>query len=408
MASSSANLDSRRMLDYIVSLFPRATSAAAAPVPPWALFENFFRVLRISGFSIAEADWFARMHASLTDADARLASFVASGRQDSHFLLPRRIIYVISDDHELSSFSPVTDSVLFHLVRSPGLNRLVGVSLREAQILGASFRSQSESLSHTLWVLSALLGYIKMQGFVPCVSSRFNHLVTSVSKGLAPQSSLAAQFMSYIAHKRRGYYLSLLLVYFPGQHKCSLLLAPASFADSLFRDDNVSKPWRYSILVQPPFLEGFGGRCFPEFLVRAVPTVLTGLLLILVVIGNPSLLLGRFFVVSKATEGLEADHRSVMPQPPRSGLRVPWRPRGLFFGRSGLGTGWCQCFYRMPICRFWFIRTLADTSVSVLPPRPSSSVSSALVCRWPLRSSPGSWLRSLPFSVTRVSVFCVT
>ena len=148
---------------------------------------------------------------------------------------------MVSDDHVLLSFSPVNESVLFHLDHTPGLNRLVIVNLSEAQLLEVSFRLQSESLSHTMWVLSALLGYIKLQGFVPFDSSLFNQLVTSVSKGLAHQSSLAAQFTSYIAHKRWEYYLSLLPAYFPEQHKRSLLLAPAVFRGSLFCEDDVSK-----------------------------------------------------------------------------------------------------------------------------------------------------------------------
>ena len=83
-----------RMLAFLVDLFPQTAGSHSAP-PPRALFEDFF------GSSTPPSppiylSWFERVRMAL--ADARLASFLSSGRSDFFFLPPRNSSYPIKGD----------------------------------------------------------------------------------------------------------------------------------------------------------------------------------------------------------------------------------------------------------------------------------------------------------------------
>ena len=56
--------------------------------------------------------------------------------------------------------------------------------------LEPSLRCQVEALSHSMWVLSDLLGFVHLQNFAPSDATLFNMLVTSLSRSLAHQASL--------------------------------------------------------------------------------------------------------------------------------------------------------------------------------------------------------------------------
>ena len=98
--------------------------------------------------------------------------------------------------------------------------------------LEASFRGQSETLSYELWVLSGLLGFVRLQGFLPSDPALFNQLVTALSKSLAHQASVTASQILYICAKRREFYLSYLPAYFTDSTKRSMLESPAVFAEA--------------------------------------------------------------------------------------------------------------------------------------------------------------------------------
>ena len=90
----------------------------------------------------------------------------------------------------------------------------MGLTVRDLMSLEHSFRVQSESLSYAMWVLSGLLGFIRIQGFSPSDPALFSQLVTALSKSLAHQAHVAASHTAYACHKRREFYLSLLPAYF--------------------------------------------------------------------------------------------------------------------------------------------------------------------------------------------------
>ena len=90
----------------------------------------------------------------------------------------------------------------------------LGISLLEAELMESSSRFLSEALYHSLWLLSALLAFVCLQGFSPADASLFNTLVTSLSKCLAHQASLSLLLSLPSFLKCRNFYLSHLPAYF--------------------------------------------------------------------------------------------------------------------------------------------------------------------------------------------------
>ena len=239
------SLDSSRakyhpMVEYILGSFPQSVGAPTATPPPRALFESFFTSASPSPQSLS-FNWFDRFRTALVDADSRMAAFLAAGRSDRSFLAPRHTSYAVWGEHALGRAVPVNESLLAHFERQLRPNPLVGLSVKDAMSLEASFRAQSEALSYSMWVLSGLLGFVRLQGFSPADSSLFNQLVTSLLKSIAHQASVAVSHTAYICHKRRELYLSHLLAYFSDVTKRSMLELPVVFADSLFREEDVAR-----------------------------------------------------------------------------------------------------------------------------------------------------------------------
>ena len=81
--------------------------------------------------------------------------------------------------------APVNSSLLSLFERRLKPSNHVGMSIREAAAFETSLRSQTGALSHSMWVLLALLAFVRLQNFAPEDSSLFNTLVTSLSKSLA-------------------------------------------------------------------------------------------------------------------------------------------------------------------------------------------------------------------------------
>ena len=153
---------------------------------------------------------------------------------------PRSAQYSVSGDHAIGSAAPVNPSLLamFEHPLRPSLH--LGLTIREAALLEASSCVLSESLSHAMWLLSGLLGFVRLQGFSPSDSSLFNTLVTSLSKCLAHQASISASHTAFVGLKRLQFYLSHLPAYFTDVHKRAMMAAPLVCADSLFAESNIS------------------------------------------------------------------------------------------------------------------------------------------------------------------------
>ena len=115
------------------------------------------------------------------------------------------------------------------------------LTVREAVVLESSCRSLSVALSHAMWFLSGLLGFVRLQGFAPIDAALFSPLVTSLSKCLAHQASLSASQTAFIGIKRHQFYLSHLPVYFSEVDKRAMLTSPLVCADTLFVEADVAR-----------------------------------------------------------------------------------------------------------------------------------------------------------------------
>ena len=235
----SVRAEIRCMYAYIVDLFPQAAGSPAAP--PRALFKDFFVASPASTHLPVFLDWFAHVRTSLSEADARLASLLASGRPESSLLPQRLSQYAVHGDFAASAAVSVNPSLLsmFECSLRPSLQ--LGISLREAGLMESSSRFHSEALSHSMWLLSALLAFVHLQGFSPADASLFSTLVTSLSKCLAHQVSISASFTAFLSLKRRNFYLSHLPAYFSEANKRAMLAAPVVGATSLFAESDVAR-----------------------------------------------------------------------------------------------------------------------------------------------------------------------
>ena len=139
------------MLSFLVDLFPQAAGTPSAPPPPRALFEDFF------GSSVPSSSiflsWFERVRMALSDADARLAAFLSSGRSDFSFLPPRNSSYAVRCDFASGQAVLVNPSLLSLFEKQLKPSYHVGLTVREAAALESSLRSHSEALSHSMWVV---------------------------------------------------------------------------------------------------------------------------------------------------------------------------------------------------------------------------------------------------------------
>ena len=148
--------------------------------------------------------------------------------------------YVVRGEHATGRAVPLNESLLAHFDKLLRPSLLIGLSVRDSMSLEASFRAQSEVLSYSMWVLSGLLGFVRLQGSTPADPALFNQLVTALSKSLAHQAQVSASHIAYICNKRREFYLSHLPAYFSDVNKRCMLASLAVFADSLFREEDVT------------------------------------------------------------------------------------------------------------------------------------------------------------------------
>ena len=176
-------------------------------------------------------DWFARLHTSLYETDARLASLLASGRPDSSLLPQSLSQYAVHGDFASSAAVPVSPSLLSMFERFLRPSLQLGISLREAGLMESSSRFHSEALSHSMWLLSALLAFILLQGFSPADAYLFNALVTSLSKCLAHQAYISASFTAFLGLKRRNFSLPSSCLLFRDEQACDV--GSASFSGGL-------------------------------------------------------------------------------------------------------------------------------------------------------------------------------
>ena len=148
--------------------------------------------------------------------------------------------YAVRGDFASGQVVPVNPSLLSLFEKQLKPSYHVGLTVREAAALESSLRCQAEALSHSMWVLSGLLGFVRLQNFALVDVSLFNTLVTSLSKSLAHQASLCASHTAFLVLKCRQFYISHLPAYFSDVNKRSMFAAPAVCSDVLFAEADVA------------------------------------------------------------------------------------------------------------------------------------------------------------------------
>ena len=121
---------------------------------------------------------------------------------------PRSTQYAVQGENVLGSAVPVNPSLLSMFERPLRPLLHLGLTVREAAVLESSCRSLTEALSHAMWLLSGLLGFVRLQVFASSDAASFNTLITSLSKCLAHQASLTVSQTAFVGLKRLQFYLS--------------------------------------------------------------------------------------------------------------------------------------------------------------------------------------------------------
>ena len=210
-----------------------------APPPPHALFEEFFA----APLSPHQPVFLARFEivcSTLSEADSRIVSLLASGRPESSLLPPRNAQYSVGGEASLGSAASVNPSLLAMFKRSlrPSPSRPYGPrGCTFRGFLSGSFRvpfSCDVAPVKVSWVLCASRVSLRR-------TLRYLTLVTSLSKCLAHQASTSTSHTAFVGLKRRHFYLSHLPAYFTDVHKRAMMAAPLVCADSLFLESDISR-----------------------------------------------------------------------------------------------------------------------------------------------------------------------
>ena len=246
LSSDAERSEFRRMLRFVVDLFPQAEGSPSDPPPSRGLLEDLLSSSSSASSSPSPSSrvflsLFDKVRSALSATDERLASFLAAGRSDFSFFPSRIAAYSVRDPVFSGQALPVNSSLLSLFERQLKPSYHLGLSVKEAESFEASLRAQTETLSHSLWVLAALLGFVRLQGFQPAESAVFSSLVSSLSRSLAHQSNLCASHLAFLVLKRRQFYLSHLPAYFSDVNKKAMLAAPAVYASTLFADSDVAR-----------------------------------------------------------------------------------------------------------------------------------------------------------------------
>ena len=231
--------DYKRIFEYVTALYPQALGVAKAIPTKRAVDEDLFSDPPASNSDLPAFNWFERVSTALSEADDKLTKFHELNKRECSLLPGQRKVYGVAGNLSKGKELRLNKSLQAHIHKSISRNRLVGINLFEAGKLETTFRGQAETLSHSMWMLSGLLGFIRRDGYQPSDQALFNQLLSSVTIGLADIAASSAAGVNFTTYKRRQFYTSHLPAYFPEPQRDSLLVAPANLASSLFREEDI-------------------------------------------------------------------------------------------------------------------------------------------------------------------------
>ena len=154
---SSHSSDYRRMLDFILALFPQAEGVDLSSKLSRSLFESILPGVLAPVPPLPRFTVFERVSAALAEADGRLKRVVHSKKSDVSLLPRHRSLYSTTGLPVEGKALPLNPSLEALLPKPLPSSRDVSIeSLSECSSLEASFWGQVEGLSHAVWVLTGL------------------------------------------------------------------------------------------------------------------------------------------------------------------------------------------------------------------------------------------------------------
>ena len=143
------------------------------------------------------------------------------------------------------SFSRLADA------KAVASKRWGSVTFAEMERIERLFRTQLETMSLSLWMMSGILAMLKRDGFNPSTPGLFNTAISSVSASLAFQTRTGASGSVFLRSKRRESLLAHSKVLVPKLQKQALMATPGSdsgvFCESLL--DSVAAQVKEDSLV---------------------------------------------------------------------------------------------------------------------------------------------------------------
>ena len=237
----SRSSEYRRMLEFIHALFPQSKGEPLSQRSNRSAFEDIFPGSRDPLPPFPTLTLFERVQQAFRDADDRLFRNVSYGKADRFLLPKRKPIYHVADLPSEGSAVPPNAALDSHMTKKLANCRSVSLSINECTHLESTFRSMSETLSHSMWILTGLLSLIRNEGFVPKDQQLFQQFISSLSMGMAHQANIAAAGTTFSALKRRQLYASHFLPSYPEALKQAALASPTCFTSSLFSDEDLTR-----------------------------------------------------------------------------------------------------------------------------------------------------------------------
>ena len=227
------------MLNYVTSLYPQALGSPDPKVDNRAFFERIYDPEPNPADQCPKLVLFDRVNLALQQADDKLARHVQSKMFDFNVVPFRKDFYSVKDLPSGGKELPINSSLEPYLSKYPSAYRQVGINWRDTCRLESALRGQAEAISHTMWMLSGLLGFIQRDGYVPSDKALFQQLTSSISIGLSDQVFSSACCANFMTLKRRQFVLANLPPSFPEPLKKAMLGAPSALGSTMFDESQV-------------------------------------------------------------------------------------------------------------------------------------------------------------------------
>ena len=234
----SASEGLRRVLHMIFALCPDAAPQSDSKPAKSCNYEGMFGEPKQAKEDLNPM-LFHRVGEILVEVGKHFQSFSESGKSLQHSLPNRRRSYATADAPSLANPVKANSSVP-RLVGSVAASKGLNCNYGEISKLEGVAKQGLEAQSLAFWCFSALLKWIKNEGFKPGEPQFFEELIQAFSLAMVNATSSMASISTFCHAKRREGILS----HFPphiGDHFKALLQASSFAGEFLFDDETLGK-----------------------------------------------------------------------------------------------------------------------------------------------------------------------